>query len=58
MTKPVLEYIKKKQLSWQGHMKKINENMLVKNICEVKIQKNRGRKRPIEEYLTVNKSYS
>lgn len=45
-TIPTLEVIKKKQMSWWGHLQRAEDTKPVKQIWEAKIKYNRGRGRP------------
>lgn len=44
--KPVTEFIEKRQLSWWGHLQRMNTNRVVKQIWEAKTTDKRSRGRP------------
>ena len=49
-TKPVLEFIEKRQLSWWGHLVRMDDKRPVKEIWSVREAEKRRRGRPREEW--------
>lgn len=45
-TTPIIEYIEKRQLSWWGHLERMDERRPVKRICRAMITEKRDRGRP------------
>lgn len=48
--KPVLKYIEERQLSWWGHLHRMESDRLVKNIWEARVVARRDRGRPKETW--------